>query len=150
MFQNRLNCLLEARFWLERRKRNGIIIMDRGIDGDKVFADLQKQMGYMDHSEYAIYMKRYQQWMHTWEHPLTVQIIWQAIIPPPPSHSWQTLPDWFKCLDWPPFPTVPITPKLRSFVMRLYNSALPTLASLDLLKKLPVTSANHPFNLTAH
>jgi len=25
--------------------------------------------------------------------PLTVQVIGQAIIPPPPSHSWQTLPD---------------------------------------------------------
>jgi len=41
----------------------------------------------------------------------------------PPSHSWQTLPDWFKCLDWPPSTTVPITPKLRSFAMRIYNSA---------------------------
>jgi len=44
---------------------------------------------------------------------------------PPPS---QTLPDQFSCLDWPPFPTVPITPKLRSFAMRLYNPPLHTLA----------------------
>jgi len=50
----------------------------------------------------------------TTSNPLTVRIIQKAIIPPPPSHSWQTLPDWFKCLDWPPLATVPITPKLRS------------------------------------
>jgi len=64
--------------------------------------------------------------IQTTSNPLTVRIIQKAIIPPPPSHSWQTLPDWFMCLDWPPLATVPITPKLRSFAMRLYNYALPT------------------------
>jgi len=58
--------------------------------------------------------------------------------------TWQTLPNWFKCLDWPPFPTVPIIPKLRSFAMRLYNSALPTLALFGPTEEATVTSAKHP------
>ena len=60
VFQNRVNCFMAAKLLA----RGGeIVLTDRGLAGDWIFAKHNREMGNMSEGEYSIYMERREQWV---------------------------------------------------------------------------------------